>query len=252
MNTPAYILSIELGGNLAILVALLVGLNLVLGRSDWPAEKQASAMQATGLILVAWFGAALGLSWLGFFQGARDSIPTIQIGVFAPIIIGVIALWRSETLARIIEATPQSWLVGIQVYRVIGFVFLLLFWSGRLPGVFALPAGIGDVLVGVLAPIVGFVSGRHGVPSRRLVLAWNVLGILDLVVAIGTGFLTSPSPVQLLSLDAPNELISAFPLVMVPVFAVPLSILLHFASLTKLRGTMRETMSPAAIPAPAR
>jgi hypothetical protein len=66
------------------------------------------------------------------------------------------------------------------------------------------------------------------------VRAWNLLGIADLVVAMATGFLTSPSPVQLLALDRPNELISAFPLVMIPVFLVPLSLLLHLASLEKL------------------
>jgi hypothetical protein len=48
-----------------------------------------------------------------------------------------------------------------------------------------------------------------------LVRGWNVLGLLDLAVAITTGFLTSPSAFQAFSFDAPNELISAFPLVMV-------------------------------------
>ena len=59
--------------------------------------------------------------------------------------------------------------------------------------------------------------------------------IADLAVAVTTGFLTSPSPVQLLSLDRPNELIGTFPLAMIPVFLVPLSLLLHLASLQKLR-----------------
>jgi hypothetical protein len=46
--------------------------------------------------------------------------------------------------------------------------------------------------------------------------------------------------VQLLALDRPNELIGSFPLVMIPVFLVPLSVLLHLASLKKLRQTSRE------------
>ena len=40
-----------------------------------------------------------------------------------------------------------------------------------------------------------------------------------------------------LAFGAPNELISAFPLAMIPVFLVPLSILLHLASLKKLQQT---------------
>ena len=50
-----------------------------------------------------------------------------------------------------------------------------------------------------------------------------------------TGFLTSPSAFQLFAFDLPNVLISQFPLVLIPVFLVPLSVLLHLASLTKLR-----------------
>ena len=67
-----------------------------------------------------------------------------------------------------------------------------------------------------------------------LVGAWNLLGLLDLVVAVTLGFLSSPSPFQMLAFDAPNDLITAFPLVMVPAFAVPLSVILHLASLAKL------------------
>jgi hypothetical protein len=64
---------------------------------------------------------------------------------------------------------------------------------------------------------------------------WNLFGIGDLVVAVTTGFLSSPSPMQMFAFDRPNELIGAFPLVMIPVFLVPLAILLHLASLKKLR-----------------
>jgi hypothetical protein len=73
--------------------------------------------------------------------------------------------------------------------------------------------------------------------STGLVRAWNVLGLTDLAVAVTTGFLSSPSPIQSLAFDNPNTLITAFPLVMIPVFLVPLAVLLHLASLAKLRQT---------------
>ena len=53
-------------------------------------------------------------------------------------------------------------------------------------------------------------------------------------MAVTTGFLSSPSPIQLFAFDNPNTLITAFPLVMIPVFLVPLAVLLHLASLAKL------------------
>jgi hypothetical protein len=116
-------------------------------------------------------------------------------------------------------------------------IFLVLYATGHLPGVFAWPAGVGDVLVGLLAPLVGAAYARGSRRADGWVRVWNWLGIADLLVALTTGFLSSPSPLQMFAFDAPNELISAFPLAMIPVFVVPLSILLHLASLSKLRQT---------------
>jgi hypothetical protein len=129
--------------------------------------------------------------------------------------------------------------VGVQVYRVVGVIFLILLGAGRLPRAFALPAGTGDLIVGLLALPVAWLS-RTG--SRRGLIAayvWNGLGILDFIVAIATGFLSSPSPIQLLALDHPNLIASAYPLVMIPVFLVPLSSILHGLCVWKIRRQSR-------------
>jgi hypothetical protein len=239
MTAPVYVTYTMLVSNLAIIAALIFGLHQALKRAGWAAEARASVVRTTSLILIAWYGTAYTLSWFEFFRGLADRIPTIEFGIFLPIIAGSIALWRSSILSRILDAIPQPWLVAVQVYRTIGLIFLILWGSGRLPGEFALLAGAGDVFVGVTAPLVALIYARGKEIGERLVGAWNAFGILDLIVAVGTGFLTTP-PFQLLSPDAPNELISAFPLVIVPVFAVPLSILLHVMSLMKLRRTRME------------
>ena len=108
---------------------------------------------------------------------------------------------------------------------------------------FAWPAGLGDVLAGVLAPVVAIAYRRGPRENADLVTAWNLFGLADLVVAVTMGFLCSP-PFQLLAFDLPNELISRFPLVLVPVFIVPLSVLLHLASLTKLRRGAKKPGPP--------
>jgi hypothetical protein len=251
MSTPAYVAYTVLGGSLAILAAVVIGLHRALARTDWPAQQRAAVWRNTSLVLIVWFVAAHTLAWLDFFRSAPDRIPTIGLGVFVPIIAGAIALRRSATLRRIIDAVPQSWLVGVQLYRAMGVIFLTLFAAARLPGAFALPAGVGDVLVGIEAPLVALMYTRGTAGRAHLVRAWNVFGLLDLAVAITTGFMTSPSPVQLLSLGAPNELISAYPLVMIPVFAAPLAILLHLMSLAKLRQSPVHRDAPHGVAAPA-
>jgi hypothetical protein len=194
--------------------------------------------------LIGWYLATLVLAWFEFYRGASSRVPTIQYGLLIPIIVGVVLAWRWKLLGRVIHAVPQEWIVGVQLYRAMGLIFLVLLAAGRLPGLFAWPAGVGDIIVGVVAPFVGIAYARNPHKAAGLVRAWNFFGIVDLVVAVGTGLLTSPSPLQMFSFDAPNELISAFPLVMVPVFLVPLSILLHLASLKKLRQPKDERAVP--------
>jgi hypothetical protein len=220
-------------------------LHQALKRAQWPDENRRRAFRSIAALLVGWYLATLLLSWFEFYRGASARIPTIQYGLLIPIIVGLVLASRWKLLGRVIEAVPQEWIVGVQFYRAMGLMFLVLYVAGRLPGLFALPAGIGDVIVGVVAPFVGLAYARNPGNASGLVRAWNVFGIADLVVAVGTGLLTSPSPLQIFSFDAPNELISAFPLVMVPVFLVPLSILLHLASLKKLREMMDEQKVPS-------
>jgi hypothetical protein len=152
--------------------------------------------------------------------------------------IGSALMWRSSIVRRVVDATPQHWLVGIQVVRLIGGIFLVLYADHRIPGFFAWPAGVGDVLVGVLAPVVAIAYARSPDRNADLAIAWNFFGLADIAVAIATGFLSSPLPFQLVAFDLPNALITRFPLVLIPVFGVPFCILLHFASLMKLRKAM--------------
>ena len=107
-----------------------------------------------------------------------------------------------------------------------------------------MPAGSGDVAIGLTAPLVAAYYARNPGTAGSTVAVWNILGILDLVIAITTGFLTSPSPVQLFAFDAPNELIALYPLVLIPVFLVPVSIVIHIASLTKLARSAK-AVSPS-------
>lgn len=118
-----------------------------------------------------------------------------------------------------------------------GAIFLVLYAQGQMPGFFAWPAGIGDVLVGVLAPVVAIAYARSPDRNSDLVLAWNVFGVMDFAVAVGAGFASSSWPYQLVAFNLPSDLVTEFPLVLIPVFLVPVFLLLHFASLIKLRNS---------------
>jgi len=232
MSAANYVTYFMLLSWIGIIAAALAGLRVAISQTDWKQSQR--GLRTVTVLLPLWFAAAVALSYAGAFRGTSSTLPTIEFGIFVPIVVGVVWLWRSKTGMQLLDAVSQSWLVGLQFYRVLGAIFLVMYAQGRMPAAFALSAGAGDVAVGLLAPIVA-VAYTRGVAGRELLLVgWNLLGLLDLTNAIITGFLTSPSPLQVLALDAPNQLIGEFPMVLVPVFGVPLGIILHVASLIKL------------------
>jgi hypothetical protein len=193
------------------------------------------ALAAAGV--VAWGAVVLVLAHEGAFVTTSDTtVPVIAFGIAIPVIVGA-ALLRNDAVRRAIDRIPLHWLVGVQFYRVFGAVFLIAYARGEMPAEFALPAGIGDVLVGVAAVAVAWLAATHGAQRMRTtVLAWCALGIADLVVAVGTGFLSSPSIMQQLALDDPNSAITRYPFVLIPTFLVPVSIVLHVYVIQRLRG----------------
>ncbi len=231
---PAYLTPFVLTSMVSVIAFVLFGLQQALRRSTWPDSDRAKALWSIGALLVGWFIVAALTSFAGVYR-PQSGPPTIQYGLLIPIIAGVLLFRTVPLLRRTLTIIPNSWLVGVQLYRALGVIFLVLYAGGHLPAPFALPAGIGDVLVGILAPFAAASLARSPQAATRRVRLWNWLGITDLVIALTMGFATSPSPLQLLSLDHPNQLVGMFPLALIPVFAVPLSILLHIASLQKLR-----------------
>ncbi|HEX6728667.1 MAG TPA: hypothetical protein VF074_01595, partial [Pyrinomonadaceae bacterium] len=179
-----------------------------------------------GAYLFLWIALAFVLGSAGVLQAtATRALPSLGLTITLPIILGTLFLYRSATLRAVVEVVPLPWLIGIQFYRTLGLIFLVLYWRGYLPGEFALPAGWGDIVVGLSAPVIAYSLYKGHRWSYSAALGWNLFGILDFVVAVATGFLSSPGPVQILALDEPNEMITAFPLNIVPLFVVPLSIL---------------------------
>ncbi|MGA8029504.1 MAG: hypothetical protein WB992_20370 [Bryobacteraceae bacterium] len=234
---PNYLFPYVLTGTLATVAAVMFGIHKALKLAGWPSRDRRQAVWKLAVLLGTWFVAALVPSWLGLYRTASSGAPTVVYGLLIPIIVGVLLFRQWPTLRRVIEAVPQRWIVTVQLYRAEGLIFLVLYASGHLPGVFAWPAGVGDILLGLLAPVIGAAYAHESRNAAGWLRTWNLFGIADLIVAVATGFLSSPSPLQMFAFGAPNELISAFPLAMIPVFLVPLSVLLHLASLKKLQQT---------------
>jgi len=236
--------SIDTGWTYAvILAALLIGLWVGLRRTRLDSNDRLLTWLGVAIPMLAWLFVVLELAEDGtFLPGATGRVPALPIAVVLPVLIALPLLLRLRNVAAALDAIPSSWLIGVQVYRVLGGAFLLRWAAGQLPGEFALPAGAGDFLTGALALPVAFYVHSRARGSRVAGYAWNAFGILDLCLAVTMGALTSPGPTQLLAFDHPNLGIATYPLVTIPAFAVPLSLILHGLSLAQLR---RRTRGPS-------
>lgn len=235
------------GADILITLVLLFGVQRALLAIGKPKADIRRIVSTLGFVLFGWLALTLFLAWQGLFHSAlNQQVPYIALAIGTPILVGALLVRGSEQVREIIFAVPQSQLVAFQFYRVLGVIFLVLYAGRQLPGSFALPAGYGDLFVGLTALLVGAAYARNHPKRDQLVTLWNWFGISDLVVAMTTGFLSAPSRFQILSLDAPNFLIGSFPLVMVPIYAVPLSVVLHLASLSKIGIAHRPPVKQAA------
>ncbi|MFC5860773.1 hypothetical protein ACFPT7_00545 [Acidicapsa dinghuensis] len=248
-NTALAIYGVITG--LLVISATLWALWLGLKRAQVNASTRLQSWSTTAAILVIWYLAFTILGARGFFATpSKPTIPVLPIAVLLGVSLGIWYALRNTT-RKAVAALPAAALIAVQMYRVNGLIFLLYTVRGQLPVLFGLTAGIGDISVGLLA----IVSARllvTGHPSaRRVAYLWNALGILDLTTALTIGFLSSPSPLQRFAFDHPNTLISTWPLVMIPIFVVPLSLVLHILSLWQLRQQHATTTEHLSTPAPA-
>lgn len=101
---------------------------------------------------------------------------------------------------------------------------------GHIPGIFAYPAGLGDILVGLVAlcVLIAYRKSEH-IPRAGIFLVFG-LGVADFVSAFFFGITSSEGPLQLFFPVITNNLI-LFPTGMIPLFLVPYAIFFHTLSL---------------------
>jgi hypothetical protein len=236
---PWYITLISLATNLVIGIAVWAILASATRESGLASNVQRKVRIGTAAFLATWLGAALLLAPAPDtlrFQDPFTLTPLIPLFIVLPISLALLVAWLSPTVRQVLAAASLPAIVGVQLYRVIGVVFLILLAQGQLPAHFAAPAGWGDVAVGLSAPLVALALERGMRGGRTLAAVWNVFALADLFVAVGmgSGFLAPILSPELGPRVAPAPAMGVFPLILVPAFAVPVSVLLHLIALARL------------------
>ena len=203
----------------------------------WTVKRKA---WLAGLMLV-WFVAAYGIGTGQFLTNDGQSVfAPIALSAFVPVALffaayGLIARFRDFVLAQDIRT-----LTMLHLWRVIGFVFLPLYAFGVLPGLFAWPAGLGDVAIGVAALFV--VTRLNCDPDYATspgLVRFHLLGLLDFAVAVATAGLSAGGFPDLVVGGVTSAPIDVWPLNIFPSFLVPAFIITHVVVLLKVRHLRR-------------
>ena len=195
---------------------------------------------AVAITLAAWFLVVVLFGAVGAFAGPPGKPPLpIGIGVAAPLLLFFAWMRLSQSFREFVLSLDLRLIAGMQAWRFGGLGLLFLYAHNVLPAVFALPAGLGDMAIGVAAPWMMLALVRQAdFATRAAFIGWNLLGILDLVVAVSIGALGA-----MFATGAPGEISSApmatLPLLLIPAFLVPLFFMLHIAALLQSRQLAR-------------
>jgi len=197
---------------------------------------------------------------VAYIIGTKGLLTNDQSSLFAPIAVSVItpvalflsAYAVSTRFRAFVLSQDLRLLTMLQHWRVIGFVFLALYAFDVLPGLFAWPAGIGDVAMGLAAVfIVARIDRDPDFVRSSGFVRYNLLGLLDFIVAVVTAGLTSGAFPDLIPHGLTSAPMDVWPLNIFPSFIVPAFIILHLTVLLKVRHLRRAADAPAGAAIPA-
>ena len=181
-------------------------------------------------IIAAWFVFALSASAAHVFKQSSAAPPiALGLSVLIPVVVFWIWFRTSVGFREFALSLDPRVLTIVQSWRIAGFVFVVLYVYGILPGIFANPAGWGDIAIGLTAPWVAMKLAEPG--HRKGFIVWNALGILDLVIAVTTGTTSRLVHPHGLAGDA----MTVLPLSIVPTFLVPLFLIMHITVIAQAR-----------------
>ncbi len=174
----------------------------------------------------------IGLSlWVTivYVLGSLEILAQIPNLIFGGIVISLfigtsLLFFKSKSIREYLSSYSLESLTFIHLWRIIaGAIFLSYGAAGMLPKTFVTLAGYGDLIAGLMVPIALLFR-----EYRVSFWAFNIIGLTDLLIAVGTGVFLAYSG---------NEImlnIRLLPLAMIPLFGAPISGLIHIVMLKKL------------------
>jgi hypothetical protein len=232
---------LDLIGTTALTAAIAVNLNAAITMMPLSSARKLTTVAIAGL----WIGLAIALATTGIYAATATPVPVVGVMVGLPVIVVGGAALISARVREAVLALPVPLLIGLNAMRIVpGGFMVLLALQGRLSGPFPQFAGWGDIIVGLAAIPLTVAAASNLGGNRGNLLAWNILGMLDLVTAVSLGVASAPgSPLQIFGETIGSNAMWSLPWSNIPTLLVPFYLITHGIIFVKLARTSRVAMA---------
>ena len=213
-------------------------MNTLVFQSENNQKKVSSVGKSVVMILTGWFLLVLAVALTGNFNVVKGAqpLPTL-FAVLMPVGLFGLAYFSLASFKAWVLALDIRHLILLHSWRMVGMGFVFLYFQNKLPALFALPAGLGDAMAAMGALFLGIALYDQAEKiSKNKIFMWNTFGLIDFVIAISMGLMTRVGEPFHFSGQVGSDIMSTFPLVLIPGFAVPFYVIVHLIIYAKLRA----------------
>lgn len=174
------------------------------------------------------------LGYFGVYENTASTPPFLFRGILSSILLIIIFLKSrfGKTLINNVHLPTIHLMHSLRI--LVEIVLFLLFQEGLINVSQTFEGWNFDILIGLSATLIyyfGFIKSKI---SPKLLIAWNILGMIVLTGVVISSALALPGAMQQYAFDQPNIAMTYFPFNLLPCVVVPLVYLSHIVSIKKL------------------
>ncbi|MGL4632645.1 MAG: hypothetical protein ACRCVT_15685 [Leadbetterella sp.] len=228
-------LSLPIGLSVAFLLAMTVTILFITNKikNNSPLEMKSKLGLGVPLFYVVYFAYVVFI--VNLIKDSKPTVPpllllytTLPYGLFL-----FLYVVRTDTAKHIFSKIALDSLIGVHIFRLMGSVFLFLGFMDALPKPLAVFAGIGDVVTAISSLFVVKALQNQYNKSRTIAYVWNIFGTLDIIITAVLANVYAKIAIDTGVNDI--EALSKVPFCLIPAFAPPTILFLHYLIFKKLK-----------------